>query len=79
MPKAKNYGCIVTNFITQLELEKKRKSSFKTEKAALKALLEVKVATLQGETKHIEHDNLTVGQWLDDWLEMNKTSGKLLR
>lgn len=37
----------------------------KRRKAALKALLEVKAATLHGETKHIEHDNLTVTQWLD--------------
>ena len=57
--------------------KEKKKSSFKTEKAALKALLEVKAATLQGETKHIEYDNLTVGQWLDDWLEMNKNKWKV--
>ena len=76
MSKAKNCGCTVTNFMMQLEVEKK-KSSFKTEKAALKALLEVKAATLQGDTKHIEYDNLTVGQWLDTWLEMNKNKWKV--
>ncbi len=54
----------------------KKKSSFKTEKAALKALLEVKAATLRGETKHIEHDNLTIAQWLDTWLEINKNKWK---
>lgn len=31
----------------------KKKSRFKIEKAALKALMEVKAATLRGETKHI--------------------------
>jgi len=31
----------------------KKKSGFKIEKAALKALMEVKAATLRGETKHI--------------------------
>ena len=32
---------------------KKKKSGFKIEKAALKALMEVNAATLRGETKHI--------------------------
>ncbi|WP_230491919.1 Arm DNA-binding domain-containing protein [Lysinibacillus sphaericus] len=54
----------------------KKKSGFTTEKAALKALLEVKVATLRGETKHIENDNLTVAQWLDMWFELNKGKWK---
>lgn len=54
----------------------KKKSGFKTEKAALKALLEVKAATLRGETKHIEHDNLTVTQWLDMWFNMNRGKWK---
>ncbi len=55
----------------------KKKSGFKTEKAALKALLEVKAATLRGETKHIENDNLTVGQWLDIWYETNHKKWKV--
>ncbi|WP_245797944.1 tyrosine-type recombinase/integrase [Domibacillus mangrovi] len=55
----------------------KKKSGFPTEKAALKALLEVKAATLRGETKHIEHDNLTVAQWLDIWFDMNKGKWKV--
>ncbi|MFJ7839882.1 tyrosine-type recombinase/integrase [Lysinibacillus sphaericus] len=55
----------------------KKKSGFKTEKAALKALLEVKAATLRGETKHIENDNLTVGQWLDMWYETNQKKWKI--
>ncbi|WP_427107972.1 tyrosine-type recombinase/integrase [Lysinibacillus xylanilyticus] len=55
----------------------KKKSGFKTEKAALKALLEVKAATLRGEIKHIENDNLTVGQWLDIWYEANQKKWKI--
>lgn len=56
--------------------KEKKKSGFTTEKAALKALLEVKGATLRGETKHIENDNLTVAQWLDIWFESNKSKWK---
>lgn len=56
--------------------KEKKKSGFKTEKAALKALLEVKAATLRGETKHIENDNLTVGQWLDIWYDSNQKKWK---
>lgn len=40
----------------------KKKSSFKTEKAALKELLEVKAVTLRGESKQVEHDQMTVGE-----------------
>lgn len=54
----------------------KKKSSFKTEKAALKALLKVKAATLRGETKHIEYDNLNVATWLDMWYEANQYKWK---
>ncbi|MET4562705.1 hypothetical protein ABIA69_003896 [Lysinibacillus parviboronicapiens] len=56
--------------------KEKKKSGFKTEKAALKALLEVKAATLRGETKQIENDNLTISQWLDMWFEMSKSKWK---
>jgi len=56
--------------------KEKKKSGFKTDKAALRALLEVKALTLRGETKSIEHDNLTVGQWLDIWYETNKKKWK---
>ncbi len=55
----------------------KKKSGFKTEKAALKALLEIKAQTLRGETKYIENDNLTVGQWLDIWYESNQKKWKV--
>lgn len=56
--------------------KEKKKSGFKTEKEAIKALLEVKAATLRGETKSIENDNMTVGEWLDIWFEMNKRKWK---
>lgn len=57
--------------------KEKKKSGFKTEKAALKALLDVKAATLRGETKLIENDNIAISQWLDTWLEMNKNKWKV--
>lgn len=47
----------------------KKKSGFATEKAALKALLEVKASTLRGQTKHIENEGLTVSDYLDTWFE----------
>ncbi|AHN22056.1 tyrosine-type recombinase/integrase [Lysinibacillus varians] len=56
--------------------KEKKKSGFKTEKAAIKALFEVKAQTLRGETKHIENDNLTVAQWLDLWFETSKRKWK---
>lgn len=56
--------------------KEKKKSGFKTEKEAIKALLEVKAATLRGETRSIENDNMTVGEWLDIWFEMNKRKWK---
>ena len=56
--------------------KEKKKSGFTTEKAALKALLEVKAATLRGETKTIDNDNLTVAQWMDKWFEMSKSKWK---
>ncbi|MBD8025565.1 site-specific integrase [Ureibacillus sp. Re31] len=54
----------------------KSKSGFKTDKAALKALLQVKASLLNGQTKHIENENLTVGDWLDLWYEMNHKKWK---
>lgn len=56
--------------------KEKKKSGFKTEKAALKALIEVKATLLRGESKQVEHDQLTVAQWLDLWYEANKGSWK---
>lgn len=41
----------------------KKRSSFKSEKAALQALLEVRAATLRGESIQVEYDQVTVGEW----------------
>lgn len=49
--------------------KEKKKSSFKTEKAALRGLLEVKAALLNGQQKHVENDQLTISHWLDIWYE----------
>ena len=57
--------------------KEKKKSGFKTEKAAIKALLEVKAQTLRGEMKQIENDSLTIAQWLDTWYEMNCNKWKV--
>lgn len=57
--------------------KEKKKSSFKTEKEAFKELLDVKAATLRGETKRIENENITVAQWLDIWFETSKRRWKL--
>lgn len=57
--------------------KEKKKSGFKSEKAAIQALLEVKSQTLRGETKSIENDNITVAQWLDIWFEANEKKWKV--
>lgn len=49
--------------------KEKKKSSFKTEKEALKALLQVKASLLSGQSKQVEHSQMTVSQWLDIWYE----------
>lgn len=54
--------------------KEKKKSGFKTEKVALKNLLEVKAAILSGNTREIENDQITVAQWLDIWYETNENS-----
>ena len=57
--------------------KEKKKRGYKTEKAALKGLLEVKVATLSGDTKRVEHDQMTVSQWLDIWYDTHKNDWKV--
>lgn len=49
--------------------KEKKRSGFKSEKEGLRALLEVKAATLRGDSRQIEHDRITVAQWLDIWYE----------
>lgn len=55
----------------------KKKSSFKTEKEALRSLLEVKASILSGQTRHIEHSQMTVSNWLDIWYETKKRGWKV--
>ncbi len=49
--------------------KEKKKSSFESEDAALKALLKVKSDLLNGNHKQVEKDRMTVSQWLDIWYE----------
>lgn len=43
----------------------------------MKGLLEVKAATLRGEKKFVENDQMTVSEWLDTWYEMNHKKWKI--
>ena len=54
--------------------KEKKKSGFKTEKEALKSLLEVKASILSGQTSYIEHSQMTVSQWMDIWFEAKNRS-----
>jgi len=54
----------------------KKKSSFETEGAALKALLKVKSDLLNGNEKQVEKDKMTVAQWMDIWYETHKNEWK---
>lgn len=56
--------------------KEKSKSGFKTDKSALKALLQIKASLLNGQSKLIENENITVGEWLDLWYEMNHKKWK---
>lgn len=57
--------------------KEKKKSGFKTEKRALRSLLEVKADILNNGSKHIENDNMTVSQWVDIWYESYNHSWKV--
>lgn len=54
--------------------KEKKESAFVTEKEALKALVEVKAALLNGQVKQVEHSQMTVAQWLDIWYETYNSS-----
>ncbi|RIJ64164.1 site-specific integrase [Rummeliibacillus sp. POC4] len=58
------------------ERKEKKGSGYSTEKAAIKALLQVKAELLSGGSKKVEYENMTVGQWLDIWYESNKKKWK---
>ncbi len=55
----------------------KAKRRFTTEKEAYKALLEVKANLLNGNTKQVEHSNLTISEWLDIWYDTHKNDWKV--
>ncbi|WP_378127496.1 tyrosine-type recombinase/integrase [Cohnella boryungensis] len=57
--------------------KEKKKSSFLTDKAALKALIEVKATLLRGQVKQVEHSQMTVSQWLDIWYETYNSSWEI--
>ncbi|HLR59650.1 MAG TPA: tyrosine-type recombinase/integrase [Pseudogracilibacillus sp.] len=49
--------------------KEKKKSGFKTEKEALRGLLEVKATLLDGNHNFVDNNQLTVSQWLEIWFE----------
>lgn len=57
--------------------KEKFKQGFTTEKEAYRALLEVKTNMLNGNTKQVEHSNLTVAEWLDIWYETHENDWKV--
>lgn len=56
--------------------KEKYKQGFKKENEAYRALLEVKTSILNGDTKQVEHANITVSEWLDIWYETHKNDWK---
>ena len=56
--------------------KEKKKQNFKTENEAYRALLEIRTSTMDGEIKKVEHNNLTISEWLDIWFETNKNEWK---
>src|SRR5699024_5229704 len=57
--------------------KEKKKSRFKTEKEALRSLLEVQASILNGNSYHVEHSQMTVSHLLDAWIETKKRSWKI--
>jgi len=49
--------------------KEKSRQGFQTEKAAMRDFLETKALLLDGEMKHIEHETITIGEWLDIWYD----------
>ncbi|UFT98135.1 site-specific integrase [Radiobacillus kanasensis] len=49
--------------------KEKKKSGFKTEKEAYRALLEIRAALLNGQVKKVENNQMTISQWLDIWYD----------
>ena len=58
------------------ERKEKRKQGFTSEKDAYRALLEIQIAIEENDTKVVESTNITVLQWSEKWLQMNKINWK---
>lgn len=56
--------------------KEKKKSGFKTEKEAYKALLEIQANTLRGQTRYVEYDNMTIAAWFDTWFDTHENEWK---
>ncbi|MGE7940667.1 tyrosine-type recombinase/integrase [Lysinibacillus xylanilyticus] len=52
--------------------KEKTGQGFTTETAAFRKLLEVKSQLLNGNSIQVEHENMTVGAWMDIWYESNE-------
>ncbi|MGG2105503.1 tyrosine-type recombinase/integrase [Lysinibacillus pakistanensis] len=52
--------------------KEKTGQGFTTETAAFRKLLEVKSTLLSGNAIQVEHENMTVGAWMDIWYESNE-------
>lgn len=59
------------------ERKEKKKSSFKTENAAIRGLLEVKADLLNGHHNKVENDQITVSAWLEMWFETHQDEWKV--
>lgn len=57
--------------------KEKKESGFVSEKEALKALVGVEAALLNGQVKQVEHSQMTVAQWLDIWYETYSSSWEI--
>lgn len=56
--------------------KEKKKSGFKTEKDALRALLEVKALTINNQSSKLEYEDMTVQQIIELWFEHQKRTWK---
>lgn len=52
----------------------KSRTNFNTEKEAERALIEIKANVLDGNDRYVENDHLTVGQWMEIWMESKKNT-----
>lgn len=52
----------------------KSKQGFETQKAAERALIEVKATIMDGGESFVEYDNYTVARWMEVWMDVKKKS-----